>query len=74
MSREYEYAESIEKKFIGHLKSLGFNIHKPPFKMSVKRKLSILNYLRTISTASDLLQNAVNDIPIDTKDSYENGT
>ena len=60
MSREYEYAANIDAKIQGHLKSLGFNIQKPPHRMTLRRKISILNYLRTIETTIDTVGHAIN--------------
>lgn len=63
MSREYEYAANIDKKIQGHLKSLGFNVNKPPTSMTIARKVSVLNYLRTIKTTTEVVGHAIDDIP-----------
>ena len=65
MGRGYEYAEGIEKKVMGHLKSLGFNVDKPPKRMTIERKLELLNYLRTVETAVVIIERAVTDTPIE---------
>lgn len=59
MSREYEYSNAIERKMHGHLKSLGFNLTKPPKTMTIIRKTVLLNYLRTIRTACEILEQAI---------------
>jgi len=64
MSKAYEYSTVIERKIEGHLKSLGFNIHKPKERMTISHKIAVLNYLRTIETAIHVVQHAVTDTPI----------
>lgn len=63
MARDYEYAETIDRKIAGHLKSLGYNISNPPKTMTVERKLSLLNYLRTITTVTALIEHEVHTTP-----------
>jgi len=65
MSRGYEYAASLDRKITGHLKSLGFNIDKPPVRMTIARKLDVLNYLRSFESTSTLLQKVVREVSLE---------
>ncbi|MBW8034119.1 MAG: hypothetical protein FVQ79_00175 [Planctomycetes bacterium] len=56
MNRSYQYASAIERKIAGHLKSLGFNIRRPPADMTISRKVNLLNYLRTIRTTCEVVE------------------
>jgi hypothetical protein len=64
MNKAYEYADVIQRKIEGHLKSLGYNVQKPKEFISLEHKLSVLNYLRAIKTPVDIVQEAVMDTPL----------
>lgn len=63
MNQAYEFADDIQKEMKKHLESLGYSVVAPLVTMTVQRKVDLLNYLRSIRTTCELLENSIIQTP-----------
>ena len=60
----YKLAEQTDRTIQVKLAELGFHIDEAPVQMNLRKKVAVLNYLRTVRTSIELLEGELLKIPV----------
>lgn len=60
----YKLAEETDLTIQVKLAKLGFYIDEMPMQMNLRKKVAVLNYLRTVRTSIELLEGELLKIPV----------